>query len=136
MLLSVVIPECHEEGGLPRSLQVLRETPATIDCEQAPVFVNDGSKDNSLQILASAAAQDAGVRVPGFSRNFGHRAAIAAGPERIGEEARQRPLYGATDTFDVAADGRDAAQAMVLTSWRRASPLSPGDSPATHQEMP
>jgi dolichol-phosphate mannosyltransferase len=43
------------------------------------VFVNDGSRDASPQVLDELAAQDARVRVVHFSRNFGHQAAVQAG---------------------------------------------------------
>ena len=39
------------------------------------LFVNDGSRDGSQDILDRLAASDSGVRVISFSRNFGHEAA-------------------------------------------------------------
>ena len=43
------------------------------------VFVNDGSSDRTLEMLAALARQDEHVRVVSFSRNFGHQSAITAG---------------------------------------------------------
>ena len=43
------------------------------------VFVNDGSTDRTLEILAGLAGADEDVRVVSFSRNFGHQSAITAG---------------------------------------------------------
>lgn len=43
------------------------------------IFVNDGSPDNSLEILRSLADKDARVKVVNLTRNFGHHAAIMAG---------------------------------------------------------
>jgi dolichol-phosphate mannosyltransferase len=43
------------------------------------VFVNDGSTDNSAEVLEHLAAEDRRVRIVHFSRNFGHQAAVQAG---------------------------------------------------------
>ena len=43
------------------------------------IFVNDGSKDTSMEVLRDLAHNDEKVRVLGLSRNFGHQAAVSAG---------------------------------------------------------
>src|SRR6185369_4904196 len=43
------------------------------------VYVNDGSRDRTLEILRELAAVDSHVRVISFSRNFGHQVAVTAG---------------------------------------------------------
>ena len=43
------------------------------------LFVNDGSSDNSLEVLDRLAVQDSRVKVISFSRNFGHESAMIAG---------------------------------------------------------
>jgi glycosyltransferase involved in cell wall biosynthesis len=43
------------------------------------IFINDGSKDDSLEVLKSLAVKDKKARVLGLSRNFGHQAAVSAG---------------------------------------------------------
>ena len=43
------------------------------------IFVNDGSRDTSLEILNRLAEEDEKVKVVSFSRNFGHEAAMIAG---------------------------------------------------------
>lgn len=45
------------------------------------IFVNDGSKDNSLDIMKDLAKKDSRVKYVGFSRNFGKEAAMYAGLE-------------------------------------------------------
>jgi len=49
------------------------------------IFVNDGSKDNSLDIMKKLASSDARVKYIGFSRNFGKEAAMYAGLEAAKE---------------------------------------------------
>jgi len=43
------------------------------------IFVNDGSRDNSADVMRALAAKDKCVRVLLLSRNFGHQAAVSAG---------------------------------------------------------
>ena len=46
------------------------------------IFVNDGSRDRSLEIIRDLAAKDPSVRAIDLSRNFGHQAAFYAGIRR------------------------------------------------------
>jgi glycosyltransferase involved in cell wall biosynthesis len=46
------------------------------------IFINDGSHDNSGQILKEICQKDTRVRLIDFSKNFGHQAAISAGLQR------------------------------------------------------
>ena len=43
------------------------------------IFINDGSKDKTLEILESIALKDKNVKIISFSRNFGHQCAVTAG---------------------------------------------------------
>lgn len=43
------------------------------------IFVDDGSKDRTLQILATLQPQNPHIRILSFSRNFGHQLAVTAG---------------------------------------------------------
>lgn len=79
MLLSVVIPVFNEAEGLPILLGTVRSVLEHTDCEYELVFVNDGSSDETFRILTEAAAKDRRIKALGFSRNFGHQAAITAG---------------------------------------------------------
>ncbi len=79
MLLSLVIPVYNEEEALPSLFAALRSTLEAIDCELEILFIDDGSRDKTRAILAAAAEFDPRVKVLGFSRNFGHQAAITAG---------------------------------------------------------
>lgn len=51
------------------------------------IFVNDGSRDNSAQVLRKLAAKDKHVRALLLSRNFGHQAAVSAGLDRAKGDA-------------------------------------------------
>src|ERR1017187_1054226 len=79
MLLSLVIPVYNEEEVLPALLDTLRAVVAKIDCDHEIIFVNDGSKDATRQILSRTCAEDRRVKLLDFCRNFGHQMAITAG---------------------------------------------------------
>lgn len=50
-----------------------------VGCAAEVVLVNDGSKDNSLQIMREIRAEDDRFRIVNLSRNFGHQTAVTAG---------------------------------------------------------
>lgn len=78
--VSLVIPMYFEElvaeECYNRVASVLKNL---INYEYEIVFVNDGSKDKTLEILEKIAENDKNVKVISFSRNFGHQAAVTAG---------------------------------------------------------
>ncbi len=78
-LVSIVIPVFNEEGNLPvlyERLSAVLKIPA-LDYEL--LFVNDGSRDQSLALLKSYADQDSHIKIIDLSRNFGHQLAVTAG---------------------------------------------------------
>ncbi|MEO7368177.1 MAG: glycosyltransferase family 2 protein [Gemmatimonadaceae bacterium] len=78
-VLSVVVPILNEEDVIEplhsRLLQVLG--PPGFDFEI--IFVNDGSKDRSAEMLDSICRSDPRFKAIHFSRNFGHQPAVTAG---------------------------------------------------------
>jgi dolichol-phosphate mannosyltransferase len=79
MLLSVVIPVFNEGAVLPALLGTLPQIAAHVDPEYEIILVDDGSSDDSVRILAEAAARNPHLKVLAFTRNFGQQAAITAG---------------------------------------------------------
>ena len=79
--ISIVIPVYNEEQTLTelysRLLNVLDNDLSM--CSTEIIFVNDGSRDKSLEMLHEIHESDARCRVLSFSRNFGHQAALLAG---------------------------------------------------------
>ena len=78
--ISVVIPMYYEEEVAQecynRTSKVLQNLNRY---EYEIIFVNDGSKDNTLDMLVDLANKDENVKVVSFSRNFGHQAAVTCG---------------------------------------------------------
>jgi len=87
MLLSIVIPVYNEQQALPALLEALPAALADLDLSYEIVFINDGSSDDTSQVLERAAASDCRIRVVEFSRNFGQQAAITAGLDLAAGEA-------------------------------------------------
>src|SRR5947207_189200 len=85
--LSVIIPCWNEEHNLPVLHQRLTETVARAAEDYELIFVNDGSRDNTLAVLRELAAKDPRTRFVSFSRNFGHEIAVAAGLDRATGDA-------------------------------------------------
>ncbi|HEY8665066.1 MAG TPA: glycosyltransferase family 2 protein [Tepidisphaeraceae bacterium] len=81
-LLSIVLPAYNEEEVLPLTFArftAMGPALAQWGLNYELIFVNDGSRDATPEILNRFAAQDAHVRVVHLARNFGHQAAITAG---------------------------------------------------------
>ena len=51
------------------------------------IFINDGSKDSTFEILKKIASNDDNVKIISFSRNFGHQAAVTAGIRNVTGDA-------------------------------------------------
>jgi glycosyltransferase involved in cell wall biosynthesis len=81
--ISIVVPCYNEEKALPLFFEELnknlKEFPENVHFEI--LFVNDGSKDNTLNIIKDLSQKDGRVKYISFSRNFGKESAIYAGLE-------------------------------------------------------
>lgn len=79
-LISLVVPMYFEEEVASACYDRLTKVMGGItDYEYELVFVNDGSKDRTLEILEQIAKEDNHVKVLSFSRNFGHQVAVSCG---------------------------------------------------------
>ncbi|MFP4441270.1 MAG: glycosyltransferase family 2 protein [Chloroflexaceae bacterium] len=77
--ISVVIPVYNEEDNLPALYQRLTAVLKQTGMNYEVVFVDDGSRDTSLEQLRGLAAEDTHIVVVELARNFGHQVAISAG---------------------------------------------------------
>lgn len=87
--VSVVIPMYYEQEVVDvcykRVKKVLEELKEKYEHEI--IFINDGSKDKTLDILQDIAKVDKNVKIISFSRNFGHQAAVTAGLKYVTGDA-------------------------------------------------
>jgi glucosyltransferase len=80
--ISAIIPCYNEEQALPylyEELVKVAQQMSTLEFEF--IFVNDGSRDKTLNVIRELRKKDSRVRYISFSRNFGKEAAIYAGLE-------------------------------------------------------
>lgn len=77
--ISAVVPIFNEEGNIPILYDHIKSTFKKIDKNFEVIFINDGSFDNSLNLLKKLAKKDKHIKIVSFSRNFGHMSAINAG---------------------------------------------------------
>ena len=80
--ISIIVPCYNEEEALPlfyKEIKKIEEKMEYLNFEY--IFVNDGSKDKTLEILRKFSKKDDKARYISFSRNFGKEAAMLAGLE-------------------------------------------------------
>ena len=81
--LDIIIPVFNEEDCITKTLErlfTLREN-LFEHLDINLIFVDDGSRDKTLEIIKNAAQKHSYVKVISFSRNFGHQFALTAGLE-------------------------------------------------------
>ncbi len=78
-MMSIIIPAYNEEENIEKTASVISRlmTENNIDCEI--LFVDDGSKDKTWELIEKLAASNPSVRGLKFSRNFGKEGAVFAG---------------------------------------------------------
>ena len=79
MLLSLIIPCYNEQESIPIFHKEATAVLEGMNCDWEMIFVNDGSSDDTLNVLKNIAKTDKHVTYLSFSRNFGKEAAMYAG---------------------------------------------------------
>ena len=78
-LISIVVPFFNEQENLDWHHEKMASYLATLPIDYEFVYINDGSSDESLNIIRQIANANSSVRYISFSRNFGKEAATTAG---------------------------------------------------------
>jgi dolichol-phosphate mannosyltransferase len=76
---SVVVPTYNEEKTIPEMYRRLQLVSAGLDGKVEIIFVDDGSRDRSLELLRRLHRNDPSLRYISLARNFGHQIAVTAG---------------------------------------------------------
>src|SRR5438105_12347450 len=111
-LLSIVCPAYEEEEVLPafhRALAAALE-PLRADYDLEVLYVDDGSRDRTLEVIRGLAGADGRVRFLSLSRNFGHQAALTAGLEHARGDA--------VITLDTDLQHPPALIPALVAKWR------------------
>ncbi len=110
--ISVIVPMYYEQEVAMECYRRIKSVLIGLsnEYEHEIIFVNDGSKDNTLDILKNIANEDKFVKVISFSRNFGHQAAVMAGIRHCSGDV----------TLIIDADMQDPPELMVemLNKWK------------------
>ena len=86
--LSIIIPMYYEEKVVNECYKRLKQMVEKLKgYDYELIFVNDGSKDNTLNLLEEIAKNNNKVKIISFSRNFGHQAAVTAGLKYVTGDA-------------------------------------------------
>lgn len=84
---SIVVPLYNEELVINETYKRLKKVMDSTEESYEIVFVNDGSKDNTVQMVKEICAEDKNIKLLSFSRNFGHQVAITAGMDNTSGKA-------------------------------------------------
>ena len=86
--ISVIIPMYNEELVIEECYKRLKENITKLKkYDYELIFINDGSKDKTLEKIKELAKQDTNLKIVSFSRNFGHQAAVTAGLKEVTGDA-------------------------------------------------
>jgi len=118
---SVVIPVLDERDSLPELQSSLKKTLETLGASYEILYVDDGSRDGSTDILRRFTQEDPTVRVVILSRNFGQTAALSAGFDHA------RGAHIITLDADLQNDPGDIPHLLeiaesgfdIVSGWRR-----------------
>lgn len=78
--VSIVIPMYNEKDVAKECYKRVKEVlNDLLQYESEIIIIDDGSKDNTLEIVEEIAQNDQNLKIISFSRNFGHQAAVTAG---------------------------------------------------------
>lgn len=78
-MISIVTPVYNEEGNVVFFHEEITKVMKTTGMDYELIYVNDGSKDRTDELIRELAEKDSHVRAITFARNFGHQTAITCG---------------------------------------------------------
>ena len=122
MKYSLVIPAHNEQDNLRSLYSAIKIVMDQLDGDWEIVFIDDGSNDNTYQVMRDLARGDQRVKIIEFRRNFGQTAAWSAGFDRAQGE------YVIVMDADLQNDPKDIPRMMkhlldnkldVVSGWRR-----------------
>jgi dolichol-phosphate mannosyltransferase len=79
IMYSVIVPVYNEEQVINETYKRLTQVMDTLKESYEIIFVNDGSRDKTVELAKAICNDDKRVKLLSFSRNFGHQPAITAG---------------------------------------------------------
>lgn len=86
-LLSLVVPAFNEEEAMEQSFERTYRAMSSIGYPFEIIYIDDGSRDKTWEILSRLAREHEEVKALRFSRNFGHQLAVTAGMDEAKGDA-------------------------------------------------
>jgi dolichol-phosphate mannosyltransferase len=80
--LSIIAPLLNEQDNVYELYNRLKKVCRKINCSFEIIMVDDGSTDNTLQVIEKISKEESELKYISFSRNFGHQAALFAGIQK------------------------------------------------------
>ncbi|MGB3641311.1 MAG: glycosyltransferase family 2 protein [Rivularia sp. (in: cyanobacteria)] len=81
--VSIIIPIYNEEENIPELYHRLQSVIEQLDGEAELIFIDDGSRDNSLNLVREIYERDYRIKYISLARNFGHQIAVTAGLNNV-----------------------------------------------------
>ena len=117
MKISFVVAVYHNEGAISKTHEKIQSvlSKELAQYEYEIVFVDDGSKDGSLQEILRLKEQDSRIKAISFTRNFGQMAAMLAGFKEATGDA----------VINISADLQDPVELIpqVVEKWQAGSEI-------------
>ena len=86
--VSLVVPMYYEEEVVNECYTRLTNVLQKLEnYDYEIIFINDGSKDKTLELLEEIAKEDNKIKILSFARNFGHQCAVTAGLKHVSGDA-------------------------------------------------
>lgn len=108
--ISILVPMYNEAQAIPQFFPAIEAVMSSLDVDYKIICVDDGSKDNTLELLLEEAERSEHVQVVSFSRNFGKEAAMTAALDYAHGDA----------AIPIDADLQDPPEliAELIAKWR------------------
>ena len=81
--VSIIIPIYNEEENISELYHRLQSVIEQLDGEAEVIFIDDGSRDNSLNLMREIYERDYRIKYISLARNFGHQIAVTAGLNNV-----------------------------------------------------
>lgn len=124
--LSLVVPVFNEQEVMPESFRRTRDAMDAIGYPYEIIYIDDGSRDGTWDILCQIAAENPQVTALRFSRNFGHQLAVTAGMDAAEGDAVIIMDADLQDPPEVIAD--------MVKAWEQGADIAYGKRLKRHGE--
>ena len=117
-LLSLVVPAFNEEEAMEQSFERTYRAMSSIGYPFEIIYIDDGSRDRTWEIISRLAREHEEVKALRFSRNFGHQLAVTAGMDEAKGDAVIIMDADLQDPPEVIAD--------MLKAWEQGADIAYG----------